>query len=151
MKFDKFTLKAQEALATAQQIAMAKSNTVLSSLHLLSALLADEDGLVGMILKRIGSNISRIKEMTESEIGRLATGSAEAQLLPEPALNQIVLDAQNRADKMGDEYLSVEHLFISMASVQSDAHKVLKLNSTTVRLKDRIVLSDRDKTQAELV
>ena len=129
MKFDKFTLKAQEALATAQQIAMAKSNTVLSSLHLLSALLADEDGLVGMILKRIGSNISRIKEMTESEINRSATGSAESQLLPEPALNQIVLDAQNRADKMGDEYLSVEHLFISMASVQSDAHKILKLNS----------------------
>lgn len=129
MKFDKFTLKAQEALATAQQIAMAKSNTVLSSLHLLSALLADDDGVVNMILKRIGSNVSRIKEMTESEIGRLATGSADNQLLPEPALNQIVLDAQNRADKMGDEYLSAEHLFISMASVQSDAREVLKLNS----------------------
>ena len=98
MKFDKFTLKAQEALATAQQIAMAKSNTVLSSLHLLSAMLSDDDGIVNMILKRIGSNISRIKEITDSEIDRLATGSASAQLLPEPALNQIVLDAQNRAD-----------------------------------------------------
>ena len=129
MKFDKFTLKAQEALATAQQTAMAKSNTVLSSLHLLSALLADDEGVVNMILKRIGSNISRIKEMTEGEISRLATGSATNQLLPEPAFNQIVLDAQNRADKMGDEYLSVEHLFISMASVQSQAKEVLTLNS----------------------
>ena len=46
MKFDKFTLKAQEALATAQQIAMAKSNTVLSPLHLLSAGCSDDDGVV---------------------------------------------------------------------------------------------------------
>ncbi|MHC4239636.1 MAG: ATP-dependent chaperone ClpB, partial [Planctomycetota bacterium] len=45
------------------------------------------------------------------------------------AFNQLVLDAQNRADAMGDEYLSVEHLFISLASVQSDAREVLSLNS----------------------
>ena len=118
MQFDKFTLKAQEALATAQQIAMAKSNTVLSSLHLLNALLSDDNGVVIMILKRIGINITRIKEMTESEIGHLATGSSGGQFLPEPALNQIVLDAQNKADKMGDEYLSVEHLFLAMAQVR---------------------------------
>ncbi len=49
MKFDKFTLKAQEALATAQQTAMAKSNTVLSTLHLLSALCEDDAGLAVMI------------------------------------------------------------------------------------------------------
>ena len=48
MKFDRFTLKAQEALATAQQIAMAKSHTVLSPLHLLSALLGDEGLVVAM-------------------------------------------------------------------------------------------------------
>ena len=47
MKFDKFTLKAQEALATAQQVAMAKSHTILSPLHLLSALLSDEGGVAG--------------------------------------------------------------------------------------------------------
>ena len=62
MKFEKFTLKAQEALATAQQIAMAKSHTVLSPLHLLSALLSDEGGVTEMILKKIGANVNRIKE-----------------------------------------------------------------------------------------
>jgi len=56
MKFDKFTIKAQEALATAQQIAMAKSHTVLSPLHLLKALCSDEQGLVVMLLKKIGAN-----------------------------------------------------------------------------------------------
>jgi ATP-dependent Clp protease ATP-binding subunit ClpB len=131
MQFDKFTLKAQEALATAQQIAMAKSNTVLSPLHLLSAILQDDDGMAAMILKLIGSNIGRIREMTESEINRLATGTAGPQIMPDPVFNQLVLDAQNRADKMGDEYLSVEHIFISLASVKSDAKEVLTVNSIT--------------------
>ncbi len=131
MKFDKFTLKAQEALATAQQIAMAKSHTVLSPLHLLSAVCDDDSGVVVMILKKVGANISRLKEMTESELGRLPQGKSSNQIMPDPAINQIVLDAQNRADAMGDEYLSVEHLFLSLASVQSDAKEILRLNSIT--------------------
>jgi ATP-dependent Clp protease ATP-binding subunit ClpB len=131
MKFDKFTLKAQEALATAQQIAMAKSHTVLSALHLLSALCDDESGVVVEILKKIGANISRIKDMLGSELNRLPQGETGNLLTPEPAFNQIVLDAQNRADAMGDEYLSVEHLLLSLASVQSDAREVLQLNSIT--------------------
>ena len=131
MKFDKFTLKAQEALATAQQIVMAKSHTVLSPLHLLSALLDDDTGVAVMILKKIGATISRIKEMTESELGRVPQGSSDNVLMPDPALSQVVLDAQNRADKMGDEYLSVEHLLLSLSSVQSDAKEILQLNSIT--------------------
>ena len=131
MKFDKITLKAQEALATAQQIAMAKSHTVTSALHLLSALCGDDSGVVIDILKKIGSNVGRIKQMTESELNRMAQGNTNTQIMPDPAFSQIVLDAQNRADKMGDEYLSVEHLLLSLASVQSDAKEILTLNSVT--------------------
>jgi ATP-dependent Clp protease ATP-binding subunit ClpB len=131
MKFDKFTLKAQEALATAQQIVMAKSHTVMSPLHLLSAVCGDDNSIAIEIMKKIGANVQRIKEMTASELERLPQGSGTNQLMPDPALSQIVLDAQNRADAMGDEYLSVEHLFISLASVQSDAKEILRLNSIT--------------------
>ena len=131
MKFDKFTLKAQEAIATAQQIAMAKSHTVMSPLHLLSAVCSDDTGVAVETLKKIGANVGRIKEMVESELDRLPQGKSSNQLMPDPALGQVVLDAQNRADTMGDEYLSVEHLLISLASVQSDAKEVLRLNSVT--------------------
>ncbi len=133
MKFDKFTLKAQEALATAQQIVMARSHTVLTPLHLLSALCTDDEGMAVMILKKIGANVARIKEMTESELKRLPQGKSPggAQLMPDPALSQVVLDAQNRADKMGDDYLSVEHLLLSLASIESDAKEILSLNSVT--------------------
>ncbi len=60
MKFDKFTMKAQEAFASAQQLAMSKSNTVLSPLHLLKVLVDDEEGTVVLVLKKIGSNVLRI-------------------------------------------------------------------------------------------
>jgi ATP-dependent Clp protease ATP-binding subunit ClpB len=131
MKFDKFTLKAQEALATAQQISMAKSHTMMTPLHLLNAVCNDDAGVAVEILKKIGANVGRIKEMVESELGRLPQGKSSNQLIPDPALGQVVLDAQNRADKMGDEYLSVEHLLISLASVNSDAKEILHLNSVT--------------------
>jgi len=132
MKFDKFTLKAQEALATAQQTAMAKSHTVLTPLHLLYALISDEAGLVAEILKKIGAHSDRIKTMAEAELGRLPQGDATGPMMPDPALSQIVLDAQNRADQMEDAYLSVEHLLLSLAAIQSDAREVLTLNSVEV-------------------
>jgi ATP-dependent Clp protease ATP-binding subunit ClpB len=131
MKFDKFTVKAQEAIATSQQLAMGNSNTVLSALHLLSALLQDEDGLPVLILKKIGSNPERIRQMTESETGRLPKGQTGGMLMPDNAYSQVVLDAQNKADKMGDEFLSVEHLLMSLADVKSDAKEVLSVNSIT--------------------
>jgi len=133
MKFEKMTLRVQEALATAQQIAMEQSHIVLSPLHLLSAVLADEDGSVAMILKKIGANIGPIRDMTESELSRLPTGDASGQIMPDPALSGVVLNAQTRADKMGDEYLSVEHLFISLADVKSDAKEILSVNAVGVK------------------
>jgi ATP-dependent Clp protease ATP-binding subunit ClpB len=139
MKFDKFTLKTQEALATAQQTALAKSNMVLSPLHLLSAIVADDEGIGQEILKKIGANVGRIKDMTESEMRRLPTGKPSGQILPEPAFNQVVLDAQNIADSMKDEYLSVEHLLMSLSSVESEAKWVLRLNSVTEKLIEKVI------------
>jgi len=140
MKFDKFTLKAQEALATAQQTAMAQSHTMLTPLHLLHALCQDQEGMVPDIFRKIGANVARIQEMTDSELGRLATGSNTGQLImPNPELGQIVLDAQNRADKMGDEYLSVEHLLISLSVYKSMAQEILELNSiSTEQIEDAL-------------
>ena len=132
MRYDKFTMKAQEALASAQQLAMARSSSFVSALHLLSVLLEDQEGVIGLILKKIGSNIARVKEMTESELNRIPkTQSTGQMIIPDPAFGQVVLDAQNRADKMEDEYLSLEHLFISLAEIPSDAKEILSVNSIT--------------------
>ena len=129
MKFDKFTVKAQEAMATSQQLAMARSHTVLTPLHMLFALLEDEQGLATLILEKIGSNADRIRQMTDSELNRLPTGQTRGMIMPDPAFSQVVLDAQNKADKLGDEFLSVEHLLMSLADVKSDAKEILSVNS----------------------
>ncbi len=131
MKFDKFTLKTQEALATAQQIAMQQSSTLLTPLHLLAAILRDDDSIAISIFKIIGANANRVKDMAEGELKRLPKGNVGGQIMPDPAFNQIILDAQNHADKMKDEYLSVEHLLLSLASVSSNAKEILSLNSIT--------------------
>jgi len=133
MKFDKFTVKVQEALATSQQTAMARSHTMMTPLHLLYVLLDDEEGLGVQILKKIGANVSRIQSMTDSELNRLPKGSVGTQLMPDPAYTQVILDAQNRADKMGDDYLSIEHLLLSLAEIKSDAKEILSVNSVTVK------------------
>ena len=101
MKFDKFTVKAQEAMATSQQLAMARSHTVVTTLHMLYALLDDEQGMTAMILEKIGFNTDRIKQMTDSELNRLPTGQFGGMIMPNPEFGQIVLDAQNKADKLG--------------------------------------------------
>ena len=130
MKFDKITLKAQEALATAQQKAMAASHGTLSPLHLLIAILEDSEGIASQILKKIGASVPQVNQMTQSQLDHIPQVSGSNQMImPDMTLNQIVLDAQNRADAMGDEFLSIEHLFISLAAMKSDAQEVLKLNS----------------------
>ena len=132
MKFDKFTVKAQEAMATSQQLAMARSHTVVTTLHILYALLDDEQGLAALILEKIGSNADRIKQMTDSELNRLPTGQPGGMIMPDPAFSQVVLDAQNKADKLGDEFLSVEHILMSLADIKSDAKEILSVNSISV-------------------
>jgi ATP-dependent Clp protease ATP-binding subunit ClpB len=129
MKFDKFTVKAQEAMATSQQLAMARSHTVITPLHILHALLDDEQGLATLILEKIGSNADRIKQMTDNELDRLATGQPGGMIMPDPAFSQVVLDAQNKADKLGDAFLSVEHILMSLADIKSDAKEILSVNS----------------------
>ena len=132
MKFDKFTVKAQEAMATSQQLALARSHTILNPLHMLYALLDDEQGMAAMILEKIGSNAERIKQMTNSELKRHPTGQSGGMIMPNPEFGQVVLDAQNKADKLGDEFLSVEHILMSLADVKSDAKEILSVNSISL-------------------
>ena len=68
MKFDRFTMKAQEAIATSQQLAMARSHTVVSPLHLLSTLLGDSEGVVVMILRKIGVKQQGCPKVQPAEI-----------------------------------------------------------------------------------
>ena len=128
MNWDKFTVKAQEALSQAQQLAVTREHTVLTPLHLLSSLLDDEQGMAVVLLQKLGANVARVREITRSELDRLPTGKTE-QVLPDQTLGRVLQTAQTRADRMRDAYVSVEHLMLALSEVKSDAKEVLSLNA----------------------
>jgi len=130
MNYEKLTLRAQEALNAAQQLAVNRSHTMLTPLHLLYALLEDEQGIAVTLIRKIGTDLQRLRDITRSELGRLPTGTVE-QVMPDPSFSQVLNHAQTRADQRGDTYVSVEHLLMALAHVKSNAREVLSLNSIT--------------------
>jgi len=89
-RLDKLTLKAQEAVARAQEIATDRGHAQIDPLHLLAALLGENDGIVGPILDRIGVNRGQLDKIVQAELGHFArvSGGAQPQLSPE--LNRVL-------------------------------------------------------------
>jgi len=134
MRFDKFTVKAQEAIATAQQIATQAGHGTLTPLHLLGALLRDsETGITASLLQKAGCEPSRIRSMADSELGRLPSVSGTAQLAADQAFNQLLIKAQAQADALKDNYVSTEHLLLALADVESTAKEILSVNGLTAK------------------
>jgi len=127
MRFEKFTIKAQEAVVRAQQMAQEMNHAEITPLHLLSALLGETDGVVRPLLQKLGADPDRLTQITESELERLpkATGT---QTGPSRALNDVFNHAQTDADRLKDEYVSTEHLLLALAQVKSEAKEILSVN-----------------------
>ena len=131
MRFDKFTVKAQQAIANAQEIAMNSSHAGLTCLHLLQALLNEQqEGIVMPVLQKIGCNVEQIRSMTESELNRLPKVSGTGQQLAgDAALNRVFIQANKEADTLKDEYLSTEHILLALLEVDSAAKEILTVNA----------------------
>jgi ATP-dependent Clp protease ATP-binding subunit ClpB len=128
-RFDKLTVKAQEAVAAAQSRAMELANPELDSLHVLSALLGDPEGIVVPLLKKIGSDPAILASLAEAEIKRLprAQGGREPQL--SAGLRSAFEAAAKSAETMRDEYVSTEHLFLGLLTAEGKAKDLLKVNA----------------------
>jgi ATP-dependent Clp protease ATP-binding subunit ClpB len=124
MRFDKLTIKAQEAVARAQEVAQRNDNAEIMPLHVLSGLLAETDGVVQPLLQKLGVQIPRIQQIVINELDRLpkATGT---QLGMNRATNDVFDRAQKEADRLKDEYVSTEHLLLGLAQVKSEAKEIL--------------------------
>ncbi len=130
-RFDKLTLKAQEAVAGAQALAAERGNPQLDPLHLLAALLAEKEGIVGPIFERIGVNRTQLDKITEAELGHFAKISGGAPPQPNSEFNQVLEISQREAETMKDEFVSTEHLLLALTKVESKAKRVLQLNAIT--------------------
>ena len=127
MSLDKLTIKAQEAMASAQNLAASTNNPELTALHLLAGLVDESDGgIVGPLLEKVGANTERIRSITRSELDRLPQ-SVGGQLAMGQDLHQVLQEAQKQADQLKDDYVSSEHLLLALTKVDSSAKEILTL------------------------
>jgi ATP-dependent Clp protease ATP-binding subunit ClpB len=145
-RFDKFTLKSQEALQAAQDSAAKRKNQQIEVEHLLLALLGQQDGVVVPILKKLGADPSRVQADMEEEVSRLPKVEGLVQTYLSPRLNRLFDKAEQEAERLKDEYISTEHLLIAGAEADGAAREVLSRHGVT---RDRIfaVLVDIRGTQ----
>ncbi|MBN2579583.1 MAG: ATP-dependent chaperone ClpB [Pirellulales bacterium] len=128
-QFDKLTQKAQEAVAGAQSLAQNAGNPQIEPLHLLAALLKEEDGIVGPILEKIGVNRAQLDRIVQSELEHFPKVSGGNPSSPNGELMQVFEAANREAEGMKDEFISTEHLLLALAKVESKAKRVLQLNA----------------------
>ncbi|MEK6690258.1 MAG: ATP-dependent chaperone ClpB [Nitrospirota bacterium] len=144
MRFDKLTIKSQEAVQSAQRIAEQKGNQQIDAEHLLASLIDQEEGVVNPILKKLGADPKRIRNELEKEIDRLpkvSSPSAIAQVYITQRLNDTFERATKEAERLKDEYVSTEHLLIAIADGDGPSREILKRLGVT---KDRLFTVLRD-------
>jgi ATP-dependent Clp protease ATP-binding subunit ClpB len=121
VRWDKFTLKAQEAVQRANELASEHGNPELLPLHLLAALLQDKEGIVPPVLEKIGIGPQSLLNEVYQTIERLPKVSgASAQAALSQAANQLLERAFKEADNFKDEYVSTEHLLLATTELKRD-------------------------------
>jgi ATP-dependent Clp protease ATP-binding subunit ClpB len=117
MKFDQFTIKSQEALQAAQQLAAARRNPQVNSNHLLLALLEQPDSLVQPLLKHVGVDIEEIRRHANDAVDLLPKLQGNAGAVPDfdSEFAQLLQRAEREAKKLGDQYIPSEVLLVALA------------------------------------
>ena len=116
MNFDKYTQKSLEAVQSAQQIAAENGNQQLTPDHLLSTLLAQENGLIPELINKCGADTGRLTREVNDIIAGFpkVSGASADRLYASSSLQQVFTEAESQCKKMQDEYVSVEHIMLGI-------------------------------------
>jgi ATP-dependent Clp protease ATP-binding subunit ClpB len=161
LRFEKMTVKAQEAVQSAQEVAARHENQQIEPVHLLAALVTQTDGVVPPLLARLGIRTEALTQEIEREIGRLPKVQGFAQQQMGRALNEVLERAFQEADNFKDEYVSTEHLFLAIAGQDRDpagqllkrqgaSHEAILQALTGVRGNQRVTSQNPEATYASL-
>jgi ATP-dependent Clp protease ATP-binding subunit ClpB len=132
LRFDKLTVKAQEALQKAQELASSNGQQQLEPLHLLATLVEQQDGIVPPLLARLGIRPEALSHQIKQELARLPKVSDTSKQFLSVATNEVLESAFEEADKFKDEYVSAEHILLALAARDRDpAGRLLKSNGAT--------------------
>ena len=132
MDLEKFTLKSQEAVAAAQQVAAQRSHQAVEPEHLLYALLSDPDGVVFPVVQKLGITPGTLRARVAALIDRLPKVYAtEETRFGSPALVRVFERAHEESRTLTDEYVSTEHLLLALTDVAGPVASLLKENGIT--------------------
>jgi ATP-dependent Clp protease ATP-binding subunit ClpB len=124
---DRFTIKAQEAVAAASRIASESRNTEIAPAHLLLALLEQDDGLVVPVLRKLGADVDAIIARTRAAVDELPklSGDAEPDARPSSELVRVLQRAEKEMTSLGDEFISTEHFLLALADGKSSVADII--------------------------
>jgi len=114
---DKFTIKSQEAIQNAQKIAESKGHQQIDVEHLFRAILDDEGGIASQILRIAGLNADALRKDIDEDLNKLPkviSATPVGQIYISPRLKKVFEDAMKEAERLNDEYVSVEHLLLAI-------------------------------------
>ncbi len=127
MRLDKLTTKSQEALQHAQALAEKRNHQAIDVEHLIFALLGQKEGVVPSLFQRLGVTVSGLVDRFQKALDRLPQVSGAAgQTFITPRLKKIIESAEAEADALKDEYVSTEHLLLSMVQDNGETGKILR-------------------------
>jgi ATP-dependent Clp protease ATP-binding subunit ClpB len=115
MNADRFTIKSQEALQAAISLAASRRHSQVAPEHLLAVLLEQSDGMTLPVLRKLGASPDAIRSQVNAVLDELPTLSTEAEPSTAPELMQILRASEHEMRELGDEYVSTEHLLLSLA------------------------------------
>ena len=126
MTFDKFTIKAQEAVQEAVNIAQRNGQQTIEPVHLLSGILEKATDVTNYIFQKLGMNGKQIAMLLRQEMQHLPRVQGGGQPYLSNETNQILMNAEDTAKKMGDEFVSVEPILLAIVQGNSTAARILK-------------------------
>ena len=126
MTFDKFTIKAQEAVQAAVNIAQRNGQQTIEPVHLLSGIIEKAPDVTNYIFQKLGMNVNQIAMLLQQEMQHLPRVQSAGQPYLSGDTNQILINAEDIAKKMGDEFVSVEPILIAILKGNSTAARILK-------------------------
>ncbi|HHM12580.1 MAG TPA: AAA family ATPase, partial [Planctomycetaceae bacterium] len=130
-RFDKLTIKAQEAVQRAKNLAEERGHSQIEPLHLLAGLLAEGEGMVAPVLDKVGANRAQLSSLVAAELDRLPKVSGAVQVGLARELDQVFQQAASLAEQMTDEFISTEHLLVALTAVESKAKALLEVNGVS--------------------
>ncbi len=126
MNFDKFTIKSQEAVQKALQIAQGLGNPQIDNAHLMKAILEVDENVTPHILKKVGVDVNLFKQKLDQYINALPKQQGGNQPQLSRTASKTLTDALNLAEKMKDDYVSIEHLLLAIFDSGDDVSRMLK-------------------------